>query len=451
MSAKRALIVDDSRSARVILSRMLETYGMQVDTAESAEQALEYLGHARPDVIFMDHLMPGMDGFQAVRAIKANPATAIIPVLMYTSQEGELYVGQARALGAVGVLPKTVKQVDVSRVLYDLHLLPDRREQRSSGVARTVVVEEQPSSEPPASAVPRVSANDPAWRQAMVKLLDDHQAEMRRFIAANFDAVSRRLSHEHKSGASAAPASESEVVTPPPQKTAPLWPWVAAIALAALLPFGWSQYLYQQTADNQHDLIAANTKLLASLAEQRQQITAIQENLEHLKRTEDASLAAVPAAPPAAARTDSESVPYGEIPLAGTRLDKFRTVVERLRGSGFKGKLRVESFVGDFCLSGNPAEGFAPAQDDLPSRRCDLVGNPFEDGLNPAQQQSVDFANYVATLRRSAGSSLQIEFNFAGRKPSVPYPTVSDRVTAGDWNRIGVRNNRVEFTPVPAG
>src|SRR6187455_2251751 len=112
MSAKRALIVDDSRSARVILTRILESYELEVDSAESAEQALEYLRHGRPDVIFMDHLMPGMDGFQAVRAIKSNPRTATIPILMYTSQEGELYVGQARALGAVGVLPKSVAPVD---------------------------------------------------------------------------------------------------------------------------------------------------------------------------------------------------------------------------------------------------------------------------------------------------------------------------------------------------
>ena len=102
---KRALIVDDSRSARVILSRMLEGYGLQVDSSESAEHALEYLRQTRPDVIFMDHLMPGMDGFQAIQAIKGNPDTAMIPVVMYTSQEGELYVSQARALGAVGVLP----------------------------------------------------------------------------------------------------------------------------------------------------------------------------------------------------------------------------------------------------------------------------------------------------------------------------------------------------------
>src|SRR6202795_401168 len=128
MARKRALVVDDSKSAREVLSRMLEKYEVEVDMAESAEQAIEYLKSNRPDAIFMDHLMPGMDGLQAVQAIKSNPHTAMIPIMMYTSQEGELYVGQARALGAMGVLPKQVRPVDVSKVLYELHLLPDRRD-----------------------------------------------------------------------------------------------------------------------------------------------------------------------------------------------------------------------------------------------------------------------------------------------------------------------------------
>ena len=60
MGAKRALIVDDSKSARVFLARVLENYDIDVDSAESAEAAIEYLTSNRPDVIFMDHLMPGI-------------------------------------------------------------------------------------------------------------------------------------------------------------------------------------------------------------------------------------------------------------------------------------------------------------------------------------------------------------------------------------------------------
>ena len=121
---KRALIVDDSRLARTVLSRLLEENGVASDAAESAESALEYLKHSRPDVVFLDHNMPGIDGFQALDAIKKNPVTATIPVMMYTSEQGEVYVGQARALGALGVLPKTVQPIEVSKVLRTLHLIP---------------------------------------------------------------------------------------------------------------------------------------------------------------------------------------------------------------------------------------------------------------------------------------------------------------------------------------
>src|ERR1700682_3063545 len=152
MPRKRALVVDDSKSARVILSRMLEKYDIEVDMAESAEQAIEYLKDNRPDSIFMDHLMPGMDWLPAVPAVKGNPQTAMIPIMMYTSQEGELYVGQARALGAMGVLPKQVRPVDVSKVLYELHLLPDRRDMTEGALTPVELDGGRPADRAPAPA-----------------------------------------------------------------------------------------------------------------------------------------------------------------------------------------------------------------------------------------------------------------------------------------------------------
>ncbi|MGB5345992.1 MAG: response regulator, partial [Woeseia sp.] len=105
MSLKRALVVDDSKVARVTLQKQLQEYDLQVELAESGEAAIELLKTRMVDVIFMDHIMPGMDGLEAVALIKSNPLTATIPVMMYTSKEGEVYVSEARALGAVGVLP----------------------------------------------------------------------------------------------------------------------------------------------------------------------------------------------------------------------------------------------------------------------------------------------------------------------------------------------------------
>ena len=168
MSGKRALIVDDSKSARLFLSRILEKYELEVDSAESAEQAIEYLAHHRPDVIFMDHLMPGMDGLQAVQAIKNNPRTATIPIMMYTSQEGELYLGQARALGAVGVLPKQIKQADVSKVLYQLHLVPDRRTSVQSSF-RPLTVDPLSDTAAAAAAAAAVTGTHAAFTDAALR------------------------------------------------------------------------------------------------------------------------------------------------------------------------------------------------------------------------------------------------------------------------------------------
>ena len=98
--SKKALIVDDSRSACQFLAKLLAERDVDSDSVNSAEDALDYLRSKKPDVIFLDHNMPGMDGLETVKIIKSNPETATIPVLMYTTEEGEVYLGQARALGA---------------------------------------------------------------------------------------------------------------------------------------------------------------------------------------------------------------------------------------------------------------------------------------------------------------------------------------------------------------
>jgi CheY-like chemotaxis protein len=106
MQNKTALIVDDSRTACQMLRLMLEREEFQVDVLRNPEEAVGYLRDHRPGVIFMDHLMPGMEGFQAVKEIKNNSLAAQIPIVMYTAKSGDLYVGQAQALGAVDILPK---------------------------------------------------------------------------------------------------------------------------------------------------------------------------------------------------------------------------------------------------------------------------------------------------------------------------------------------------------
>jgi CheY-like chemotaxis protein len=467
-TGKRALIVDDSRSARVILSRMLEQHGLAVDTAESAEQALEYLRQNRPDVIFMDHLMPGMDGFQAVQAIKGEPQTATIPLMMYTSQEGELYVSQARALGAVGVLPKTVRPVDVSRVLYQLHLLPDRRQQRSplfdaaaaaaraaagesdAADASTAPAGESATGTHAALALPAAALSElqGSLRQSLQQVVKDQLADQRRFTLATFEAFARRMSGEIKEGMAKTPTPPAAEPMPPEPASTPWWP-VALTALLAAVPAAILGYLYWQATER-------TLGLSRELAESRAAVAAA-----NAAAAAAASVPVAASAPPVTAEvsgpaasagpTAVEFVPYGEAPLAGARLERLRGLAAALEGEGFKGRILVETFTGDFCLSGSVGEGFEPAAAALPTKDCDLVGNPFDDGLSPAQRQSVDFANFVATLRRRTGDAIIVETANAGRRSPVLYPEQGEASTAGDWNAVAAQNNRVEFRAVPTG
>ena len=120
MPVKHALVVDDSKSARMMLQRMLNKMNVESEAVESAEAALLFLDKSQPDVIFMDHMMPGMNGLEATQMIKANPKTATIPTIMYTSKEGEDYFNMAKSHGAEGVLAKPANQEAVMSVIESL-------------------------------------------------------------------------------------------------------------------------------------------------------------------------------------------------------------------------------------------------------------------------------------------------------------------------------------------
>ena len=161
MSLNTALIVDDSRTSAAVLGKMLARHQLSSDKVTSGEEALAYLVASTPDVIFMDHMMPGMDGFQAVKAIKQQPELRDIPIVMYTSKEGDIYSGQARALGAVGVLQKPAAEHDVADILDRLRL--ERAQRRAlRRAANDAVLAAEPDAEERATALP-------GWLSATVR------------------------------------------------------------------------------------------------------------------------------------------------------------------------------------------------------------------------------------------------------------------------------------------
>jgi CheY-like chemotaxis protein len=120
----RALVVDDSKVGRLTMLRKLETLGIRVDMAESGHQALESLEQSRPDLIFMDHMMPDMDGFEVTRRIKASPVFRDIPVVIVSGNDEADFVHQAREAGALDAIAKPPATDVLERLLAALPKLP---------------------------------------------------------------------------------------------------------------------------------------------------------------------------------------------------------------------------------------------------------------------------------------------------------------------------------------
>jgi CheY-like chemotaxis protein len=451
MSA-RALVVDDSRSARAFLTRELERHELAVDGVESAEQAIDYLTRQRPDVIFMDHLMPGMDGFQAVQAIKNNPRTATIPIMMYTSQEGELYLSQARALGAIGVLPKQIKHADVSKALEQLHLIHAPGTAPAATAAATADTVRSPALSPVSDSIPDLRerrgprrpdlpALPPNLRSILEAMFSHHENEMRRFVVDHMESQADRIVGDMRILLQDQPPSSSDLSLRARPLRWGVWLGLAGVMVGFLFALQWFR---ERTASEQ---------LAAQLAQSQQQLLSTQQNLASLQDADAAAAASAGApigdAPRADARDASasvEAVPFGEMPLSGARLDQVASLLSRMNAQGLQGMLRVRSFPGRFCMINSAAGTPTLAPDSTPVSKCEQIGNPREDNGSPAQRESVAFANMLATAQRNSGGKIEVQVS-AGNADEIitPYPPVSDSLQAGEWNRVATANNRVEL------
>lgn len=89
MSIQKVLVVDDSKTELLYLTDLLQRQGLAVRTAENAEDALRRLSEDKPDLILMDVVMPGQNGFQLTRSISRDPQFADVPIILCTSKNQE--------------------------------------------------------------------------------------------------------------------------------------------------------------------------------------------------------------------------------------------------------------------------------------------------------------------------------------------------------------------------
>jgi len=122
--ASLVLIVDDDPMVRVLVGESLRQIGLVVEEAETGEAALEFLARSQPDVILLDVLMPGMDGFETCTAIRSGERGKHIPVMMMTGLEDIDSIDHAFGLGATDFITKPLNYAILGhRVRYLLRTM----------------------------------------------------------------------------------------------------------------------------------------------------------------------------------------------------------------------------------------------------------------------------------------------------------------------------------------
>lgn len=106
---KRALICDDLTSDRLILAQILRKLGIEVIEAKGGQEGLDMSKDNKPDIIFMDIVMPDKNGFQVIREISKDPATLHIPIIMVSTKDRAPDIMNGRMNGAKGHICKPAK------------------------------------------------------------------------------------------------------------------------------------------------------------------------------------------------------------------------------------------------------------------------------------------------------------------------------------------------------
>ena len=115
----KVLCVDDDHDQRLLLSFLLERQGIDVRTAIDGAEGVTIAQEWLPDLILMDLMMPGMDGFEATKKLRADPRTAHIPILALTAYGEEQMQAKAEAVSMDGFVLKTILPADLSDVLRE--------------------------------------------------------------------------------------------------------------------------------------------------------------------------------------------------------------------------------------------------------------------------------------------------------------------------------------------
>lgn len=475
MPTKRALIVDDSTTAQYRLKKMLRNYDLHIDTVDSGEAALLHLATHVPDVIFMDHLMPGMDGFRALQIIKSHPETAMIPVIMYTSKSGDVYTGQARALGALDVIHKdTINSADLSKVMGGIHIYTRKTQEEAASQPQASIEadsEIQPqldiSELPAADILPALSrsdanANDNSRRiELRISQLEHAIDDSRRVITARLVREIQKLRHNISHEISEqmprmAPTASANTI---PENDEPLTPeptpsrhdnLLVFIVLIFVLLLGALMFNSFSKLDQRLSALSEQQ------AEQRRHMEMVSKTLEATQDSLRTQLSLLSQATPATASYVVKSamlndmvrafnqdavIPFNPGIVDTASIRRLNDFIYRIGERGFKGAVWVNLSAGDFCVQTNTSGQIQLPDPDALMSDCTLLSELFRIE-NLVDQAMEEINNSVSQINSVGRGDINV---IVSRQDSQPmnYPARQPQTPAQDWNKIAQNNSRL--------
>ena len=466
MIAKTALIVDDSRLAQFVLKKMLTAEQFHVETSDSAEHALSYLAGTQPDIIFLDHSMPGMNGLEALELMKANPLTHDIPVMMYTSQEDRAYMDKAVRLGAIDVLPKELKKEQLQQALHriDQFETPTPEPQTIEPTDRFSEAINEVASQGEVLEQIVYDAEEAlkyeTWQQKSQQRFDKFKSRTDKNLTklnSKIDTLSQTQERYENNGQN-------------------FWTnlfWFALYTTTVII----FSVLYLQQKDNieeltaainqqafiQEELVQAQAARPINTTTSNPQISSnqtainsqpIQENNTTPPPrpvqvdTNETSITPRDLADLAEILNTNNEIPFGlgKFLLGSEAINSLEQIIEPLRAGNYKGSIDIVAHDGSFCATINSAGLYVLPPETSLLYQCEIL----EPSIDITEVASDAFISLTEEINQ-ASDNISINIQLAGNSNAIEeYPAGDEnQVTAGEWNNAALTNRRVTFNFSP--
>lgn len=433
MANKKALIVDDSKLALFVLKKMLAEFGVDADTTQSGEEALGYLAHKHPDVIFLDHTMPGMQGLQVLQVIKDNPEIADIPVMMYTSKEDYGYIKEAKALGAVDILPKQLKPAVLRDVLHRLALV----EQEEGDAPNSAATSQRPAQ---AATAGSTSQQTPLTeKEEITGLLREAESalekeSLKQFIDQEFQRYFLKYRSLARQATRHLESKFSETVGGPSLVGSAL---KTGLSLCLLFVVVFIVYSHTSLRTEMHTL-QSNLMTLADAQGIVIDLGRADVEPPSNKQPElDALLDLL-----AQSANELSEVPYGQA-LSGEQLNRqLLDWLLPLNLANYQGELQIQVSAGRFCLIANSDGRFILPKPETLTSGCQVMDYPME-------QEAAEWAalqRFIAEINNDENNHFRVSLiKLPFGQERFSYPNQESSLTAGEWNAVAQKNHRIDY------